>query len=743
MLPLATSHLVYLFSILINLLLGFWVYLHGRRKRVNITFLFFIFGIVGWLFTLFLYYTVTNPKLILVIGRLNFAVILVMLFFGLKFALIFPEEISPLKKWKQTIILIETGLLFLITLFTPLIDKEEIIVGNLRQTIYGPLYFLFILHFVVFVGLIIGIFIKKLRKFSGIARVQIYYIIWGLSLTAICGSITNILIPLFGYQDVANLGPLSTFFLVGAFSYAIVKYRLMDIRLVIGRTAIYIFSFLSVIAISFSLVFFNNRLFQPISFNILGPLIIVIAVLLFQFFFRFFEKLASRYFYYTFYSYQTVLTDLGEKLTQILDLKRLSSLIVDTLLKTMQLDRTVVLMREKNSHYTILRNIGFKEENGISLVRDNFLTRYLEKTKKPLVYGELSLLQRDAVFREEKENLKKLQENMRKIEANICLPLFREDKIIGIIILGKKISGDPFSQEDLELLTTLSTQVSIALENAHLYSEVEDLSQNLQEKVHQQTRELQEAYRKISKAYQTEKKAHQELKKLDEAKNQFIMATQHHLRSPLTIMKGYVSMLLEGDYGQVGQKVREKFLFFQQSTEKLINLVNEFLDISQFRVGKGILNLANIKIEDLIKEIIKEVKPEADNKGIYLRLEKPKRLPTIQADPRKLKEAIYNIVDNGVKYTEKGGITIKLKTENEKLKIEISDTGIGMEKEEINTLFEETFKRSKGAKRLYALGRGIGLYIASNIIEAHRGKIWVKSPGQGKGSTFYIELPIK
>jgi signal transduction histidine kinase len=751
MLPLTTSHLIYLFSILINLLLGFWVYSHGRRKRVNIAFLFFIFGIIGWLFTLFLYYTVTNPGWVLIIGRLNFAVVIIMLFFGLEFAIIFPKEISPLKKWKQTIILIETGLLFLITLLTPLIDKDEIIVGNLRETIYGSLYFLFILHFIFFVGLIIGIFIKKLRKFSGIARVQIYYIIWGLSLTAICGSITNILIPLFGYQDVANLGPLSTFFLVGSFSYAIVKYRLMDIRLVIGRTAIYIFSFLSVIGISFSLVFFNNRLFQPISFNILGPLIIVIAVLLFQFFFRFFEKLASRYFYYTFYSYQTVLTDLGEKLTKILDLKRLSSLIVDTLIKTMKLDRTVVLMREKSGHYAILRNIGFKEENGISLVKDNFLTRYLEKTKKPLVYGEISLLQRDTVFREEKENLEKLQENMRKIEANICLPLFRENKIIGIIILGKKISGDPFSQEDLELFNALSSQASIALENARLYDQVQDLSQNLQEKVDQQTRELQEAYRKISKAYRIEKKAHQELQELDEAKTQFVMATQHHLRSPLTIMKGYVSMLLEGGYGKINKKIREKLLFFQQSTEKLINLVNEFLDISQFRVGKGILNLANIKIEDLIKEIIKEVKPEADNKGIYLRLEKPKRLPTIQADPHKLKEAIYNIVDNGVKYTEKGGITIKLKTEsrnsgtkvNEKLKIEISDTGIGMEKEEINTLFKETFERSKEAKRLYALGRGIGLYIASNIIKAHRGKIWVESPGQGKGSTFYIELLIK
>ena len=232
-----------------------------------------------------------------------------------------------------------------------------------------------------------------------------------------------------------------------------------------------------------------------------------------------------------------------------------------------------------------------------------------------------------------------------------------------------------------------------------------------------------------------------EFKHLNEAKTQFIMATQHHMRTPLTIMKGYASMMLEGDYGKVRLLSISECMSEQSSIERLITLINEFLDISQFRVGKSVLRLENIKIEDLIKEIIKELKSEVDNKGLYLKLEKPGHLPFIQVDVEKLRGAIYNIIDNGVKYTEKGGVTISLKIENYKLKIAIHDTGIGMKEEEINTLFEETFERSEGAKKLYALGRGIGLYIASNIIKAHRGKIWAESPGQNKGSTFYIELP--
>jgi len=517
----------------------------------------------------------------------------------------------------------------------------------------------------------------------------------------------------------------------------------MDISIIIGRGIIYIFSFSSVIGINFYLFFLNNKLAQPISLNVLGPLFIALSILLFQLFFNLYEKLASRYFYYTFYSYQKVLTDLGEKITKILDLNTLTSLIVDTLIKTMKLDRAVILMREQDGHYAILKNIGFKQENGISLVTDSFLTEYLQKRKKPLVYEEVSLIQKDSVLKEEKRRLEKLKDNMNKIEADICLPLLRENKIIGIIVLGKKVSGDAYSKEDIDLLVALSNQASIALENARLYERIEDLSENLQEKVDQQTKELKQAYNKIESAYEVEKKAHQELKSLSEAKNQFILATQHHLRTPLTIMKGYASMLIEGDYGKLNKKAKEKLVFFSQSTQKLINLVNEFLDISQFQVGKKILKIEKVDIQKLVKDVIKEFKIEAEKKGIYLKFKKLNRIPMIKADYAKLREAIYNIVNNGIKYTEKGGITIFLEMKNKRLKIMIQDTGIGIGKKEINSLFEKTFERSKGAQKLYTLGRGIGLYISSSIIKAHNGKIWAESSGENSGSTFYIELPIK
>jgi len=255
---------------------------------------------------------------------------------------------------------------------------------------------------------------------------------------------------------------------------------------------------------------------------------------------------------------------------------------------------------------------------------------------------------------------------------------------------------------------------------------------------------------KISKAYEIEKRAHEELKRLDEAKNQFMMATQHHLRTPLTAMIGYLDLIFGGTYGKVSPKIKDALLKFQVSTQRLIKVVNEFLDITQFQLGKEVVTLKpNIDIRPILKEIMEELQFEAKARGIYLKLQKPAlrqvqgKLPRIKADPEKLKIALFNIVDNGIKYTPKGGVIVRCQPSDNKLQIIVKDTGMGIPKEELKTLFTRTFERSKEAKKVYGIGRGIGLFITGHIIKAHKGKIWAESEGKGKGSTFFIELPVK
>lgn len=270
-----------------------------------------------------------------------------------------------------------------------------------------------------------------------------------------------------------------------------------------------------------------------------------------------------------------------------------------------------------------------------------------------------------------------------------------------------------------------------------------ELSETLQQKVDEQTQEMRGQKEKVEKSYELEKHAHDELKQLDEAKTQFMLITQHHLRTPLSVNMGFLDLLLNNHYGNLSAKIKGVVSEVQDSTLKEIKVVNELLDVSSYQLGKKIMHLEpGVDIGALLEETLKDLRIEAKKKGIYLKLEKEGSIPKIPADKTRLKLALINVIDNCVKYTKEGGIIVTLKTENNKLLILVKDTGMGIPKELIPNLFNQTFRRSEQAQKVFAVGKGVGLFLSSKIVEGHKGKIWAESEGEGKGSTFHIELPM-
>jgi len=321
--------------------------------------------------------------------------------------------------------------------------------------------------------------------------------------------------------------------------------------------------------------------------------------------------------------------------------------------------------------------------------------------------------------------------------------------LVGIISLVLIIQAFTASTPTLKIVGFILL-ISFVIVGSSLISSVHR-EINYREQIRKAKEEIERAYsaekrakERVEDAYAIEKQTHEELKRLDEARKQFILATQHHLRTPLTIMKGYTSMILEGSYGKVNQKQLKPLEYFQAAVEKLIRLVNELLDISQFQMGRGVLNLGEVQIENILTDIIAELKPEIEKKGLYLKFEKPKQLlPKIEADSSRVKMALANIIDNGVKYTTKGGLELKVGQEGENIHISVKDTGIGMDRGEKEIAFGRFFERGDTAKKTHATGRGIGLNLSDQIFKAHKGKVWVESEGKGLGSTFHIVLPLK
>lgn len=234
-----------------------------------------------------------------------------------------------------------------------------------------------------------------------------------------------------------------------------------------------------------------------------------------------------------------------------------------------------------------------------------------------------------------------------------------------------------------------------------------------------------------------------EVERLSNAKSEFISIASHQLRTPLAAVKGYISMVLEGSYGKLNERAKRPMENVYQSNERLIKLVNDLLNLSRLDAGKIKFEPKPTSLEEMVKGIVEELRITIENKGLYIKMKWPELpLPEVMVDRDHIRQVIINIIDNAIRYTEKGGVTVKFQITNSKLQIIIADTGEGMTKEEISHLFE-SFSRGTAGTRFWTEGAGLGLYIARKFIDMHKGRIFAESKGKGKGSTFYIEIPTK
>ncbi len=246
---------------------------------------------------------------------------------------------------------------------------------------------------------------------------------------------------------------------------------------------------------------------------------------------------------------------------------------------------------------------------------------------------------------------------------------------------------------------------------------------------------------KVEKLAKELEEANVRLKVLDQQKSEFISLASHQLRGPLTAIKGYASMVLEGDFGLITEPVKEATNKILQSTSDLVVLVGDYLDVSRIEQGRMQYNFERFDVAEEVETVITELRPTIEKAHLTVSCDIDKNLNyTVDGDRGKIKQVIGNLIDNSIKYTPQGSIHVWLtRKDNNKILITISDTGVGIKPEVLPNLFEK-FSRAPDASRTNILGTGLGLYIAKKMIEAHHGRIWAESAGEGKGASFFIEL---
>jgi two-component system, NtrC family, sensor kinase len=289
----------------------------------------------------------------------------------------------------------------------------------------------------------------------------------------------------------------------------------------------------------------------------------------------------------------------------------------------------------------------------------------------------------------------------------LCVPMLREGVPIGVLILTRS-EARPFTDKQIELVTTFADQAAIAIKNVQLFDEIQDKSQQLEE--------------------------------ASQHKSQFLANMSHELRTPLNAILGYTELMADGAYGEPSEKMLGILKRLEANGKHLLGLINDVLDLSKIEAGQLVLELSDYSVQDIAQTVRSTLEPLATDKKLAFKVEVAPQLPSGRGDGRRLTQVLINLVGNAIKFTDAGEVAIKAEANNGSFHVSVRDTGPGISAADQSKLFQE-FQQADNAITRKKGGTGLGLAISKRIIEMHGGKIWVESqPGQG--STFAFTLPV-
>ncbi len=283
----------------------------------------------------------------------------------------------------------------------------------------------------------------------------------------------------------------------------------------------------------------------------------------------------------------------------------------------------------------------------------------------------------------------------------------------------------PFnSKDEIGTLAGFFNDMVLKLKNSY---------QGLEEKVRQKTEALTAQKMELEQA-------NRKLLGLEKLKDEFVSLASHELRTPMTAIKGFISMIQEGDFGKLSKEMEEPINDIGASTDRLIHLVNDMLNVSRIEAGRLKFTLVETDLDAIIAEVISTLQPIAISKKIILDYKKQKEI-LVQADVDKVKQVLNNLVGNSLKFTDQGGIIITTEQEGDRIKIFIADTGMGITPDNQKKLFGK-FQQISSQQKGKPIGTGLGLYLSKELVQKMGGDIWIEKSEIGKGSIFAFSLPI-
>ena len=324
--------------------------------------------------------------------------------------------------------------------------------------------------------------------------------------------------------------------------------------------------------------------------------------------------------------------------------------------------------------------------------------------------------------------IRQLRSAIERRHISLVVPLMSNEELIGCLLLGEQ-QGGGYTKRDIRALETVVDSLVIAIQNARSVQVVRDLNTHLEQRVNSATKELRATNRQLIE--------------LDTTKDEFVSMASHQLRTPLTSIKGYLSMVLEGDAGKITAEQRQLLDEAFTSSERMVHLISDFLNVSRLQTGKFMIDRKKTDLANVVSQEVESMKQIAESHGMTIRYRQPSVFPVLYIDDDKLRQVIMNFIDNAIYYSpdSRAPIIVKLAVEDGYAVFRVVDKGMGVPVEVQRQLFTKFF-RAENARKQRPDGTGIGLYLAKRVIDGHGGKLVFES-AEGKGSTFGFRLPVR
>jgi len=579
----------------------------------------------------------------------------------------------------------------------------------------SPLLYFFIIF--IFGGLAIWSHIELIRGFrraTGLKRYQFKYF-FPASALAFIGGFTSYF-PCFNIKLYPALNITVALYPL-IMGYAIVRYRLMDIRVVVTRTSIFVAVYTLVLGIPFVITnWFKNWLVGIFGANWwMLPLGLMAALATVgPFIYIYLDRKAERRLFYEQRRYQETLKQAAREMARIHNLKKLLSLIVHTVTKTVRISHSAIYLFDAKSEQFLLeagRNLKKRQISSIS--KESPLIIWLKEQKEPLVAEEVSRRSQESA----EPIFKELGEQMRFLNATVIVPGFLEDRLLGLLILGDKRPGKIYTSEDLDTFSLLANQATLAIENALLY-------ENIENQVRQRTKELVEVQKQL---IQAEKLA---------TVGTLAGGVAHEINNPLTAILTNVQMLLASN--TIDDKLdKESLELIEEATKRCRTIVQKLMAYAKKPLETA--EISEVNLLDVFKSVVSFLGYQLEQENIKIIIEAKEDDYLVMGNHNELEQVVTNILLNAkdaIKQIKKSGeIHISLSKSGGWIKTKIKDEGIGILKEIMPKIFDPFFTTKEVGK-----GVGLGLSICQSIIEKHNGLITVQSE-PNKGSIFTVQLP--